>query len=256
MPSLLIIGTGRAAFHLGNAFRKASLPLNGLVGRDPSRTEELAIELGTSAYLIGEELPPADVILLAVSDDAIAAVAHALPSTETVVAHVSGARSLNALDPHKHQGVLWPIQTLGIGAPMDLSNVPLIVDGNSDHAKQVMRAVAQQVSTRVSELGHAQRLRVHLAAVLTSNLPVILVREGQRLLKEAELPADLLGPLWETTAARVAELGPEKALTGPARRGDKRTIEQHLSLLANDPELQEAYAVLSKLILKAYGHRA
>ncbi|MBK9765377.1 MAG: NAD(P)-binding domain-containing protein [Flavobacteriales bacterium] len=91
MPSLLIIGTGRAAFHLGNAFRKASLPLNGLVGRDPSRTEELAIELGTSAYLIGEELPLADVILLAVSDDAIAAVAHALPSTETVVAHVSGA---------------------------------------------------------------------------------------------------------------------------------------------------------------------
>ncbi|MBK9765379.1 MAG: DUF2520 domain-containing protein [Flavobacteriales bacterium] len=49
-------------------------------------------------------------------------------------------------------------------------------------------------------------------------------------------------------------MGPEKALTGPARRGHKRTIEQHLALLANDPELQEAYAVLSKLILKAYGN--
>lgn len=254
MPSLLIIGTGRAAFHLGNAFKKAGVRLNGIVGRDPSRAKELASQLGTSAYVIGEELPNADVVLLAVSDDAITTVAQALPSSEAVVAHVSGARSLDALDPHKHQGVLWPIQTLGVGTPIDLSNVPMIVDGNTDHAKQVIWRLGQQVSTRVSELGHAQRQRVHLAAVLTSNLPVFLVREGQRLLKESKLPTDLLGPLWETTAARVADLGPERALTGPARRGDERTIEQHLALLANDPELQEAYAVLSKLILKAYGH--
>jgi len=254
MPSLLIIGTGRAAFHLGNAFKKAGIPLNGLVGRDPSRTKELAAELGTSAYLIGEKLPSADVVLLAVSDDAIASVAQALPRTEAVVAHVSGARSLDALDPHKHQGVLWPIQSLGAGTPMDLGNIPLIVDGNTDHSKQVMQALAHQVSNRVTELAHAKRQRVHLAAVLTSNLPVFLVREGQRLLKEAELPSDLLGPLWETTAARVTELGPEKALTGPARRGDERTIEQHLALLTGDPDLQQAYGVLSKLILKAYDH--
>lgn len=254
MPSLLIIGTGRAAFHLGHAFIKAGVKLNGLVGRDLTRAKDLAAELGTSGYLLGEELPSADVVLLAVSDDAIATVAQALPRTTGVVAHVSGGRSLDVLVPHTSQGVLWPIQTLGVGSPIDLGNVPLIVDGNTDHAKHVMRTLAQQVSSHVTELAHAQRQRVHLAAVLTSNFPVFLVREGQRLLRDVQLPKDLLGPLWITTAARVAELGPEKALTGPARRGDLRTIEQHLAQLSDDPDLQEAYGVLSNLILKAYGH--
>lgn len=251
---LLLYGTGRAAFHLGHAFVKAGADVCGVVGRNEEALNELANSLGTKAFVKGDTLPQADIMLLAVSDDSIAKVAKKLPPTNAIVAHCSGARSLEALEPHQHRGVLWPIQTLSNTEPIDLSHIPLITDGNTDHARNTIRDLAKKVSQNVTELRCADRQRVHLAATLTSNLPVFLVREGQRLLKEADLPITLLEPLWQTTAKRITELGPEAALTGPARRGDVRTIKQHLDQLHNDPDLRDAYALLSKLIMRAYGH--
>ena len=128
-----------------------------------------------------------------------------------------------------------------------------MIDSNTDHARTVLSELAKKVSSNVVELAHDKRQRVHLAAVLTSNLPVFLVREGQRLLRAADLPTTLLEPLWRETAKRITELGPEAALTGPARRGDIRTIKQHLDQLADDPDLRDAYALLSKLIMRAHG---
>jgi predicted short-subunit dehydrogenase-like oxidoreductase (DUF2520 family) len=40
--------------------------------------------------------------------------------------------------------------------------------------------------------------------------------------------------LVRATIDNVAELGPEAALTGPAARGDRATIERHLAAMAPD----------------------
>ena len=250
---LLLYGTGRAATHLGHAFVKAGVQVVGVVGRNEEARNALAKALSTKAYGTSDELPKTDLILLAIADDAIEQVALSLPQNETVMAHCSGARSLDALEPHVNRGVLWPIQTLGIVDPIDLTNAPLVIDGNTERSRTVLHDLAKKVSTNVIELAFVQRQRVHLAAVLTSNLPVFLVREGQRLLQEADLPTTLLEPLWQATAKRITELGPEAALTGPARRGDIRTVKQHLDQLEDDPDLRDAYALLSKLIMRAYG---
>lgn len=252
--SLLLIGTGRAAFHLGHAFVASGVSVVGVVGRDRNRTQELATALSTTAFALDDRLPPSDVVLIAVSDDAIASVADQLPLTDAVVAHVSGARSLDVLERHPHRGVLWPVQTLGTGAPLDLRTSPVVVDGSDDRVRSTLLALAQRISDRALVLAHEQRRVVHLAATLTSNLPVFLAAEGQRLLREQGLPPDLLVPLWHSTAARVEAVGPSDALTGPARRGDVRTVQAHLDLLTHDPDLRRAYALLSDLILKAYGH--
>ncbi|MBK7241919.1 MAG: DUF2520 domain-containing protein [Flavobacteriales bacterium] len=216
---ILLYGTGRAATHLGHAFVKAGVQVVGVVGRNEEARNALAKVLGTKAYSKRDELPKADVILLAIADDAIEKVALKFPQSEAVIVHCSGARSLDALEPHADRGVLWPIQTLGTGEPIDLSTAPLVIDSNTDHARTVLSELAKKVSSNVVELAHDKRQRVHLAAVLTSNLPVFLVREGQRLLRAADLPTTLLEPLWRETAKRITELGPEAALTGPARRG-------------------------------------
>ena len=251
---LLLLGTGRAAFHLGHAFARAGVPLVGVAGRDAQRTHQLAEDLHTTAYALGDNLPACDVVLLAVSDDAVAGVSERLAVTAAVVAHTSGARSHETLAKHPHRGVLWPVQSLSPGEPADLGGTPLVVDGNDEHARTVLLGLAQRVSGRTLVLGHDERRHVHLAATLTSNLPVFLAAEGQRLLREQGLPTDLLMPLWHTTAAKVDALGPAEALTGPARRGDVRTVQAHLDLLKDDPDLRRAYALLSDLILKAYGH--
>lgn len=254
MTRVLIVGTGRAAHHLGQALKRGGNQLVGVVGRDTTKAASLANTLGTVAFTLGSTLPESDLVLLAVSDDALAEVAARLPRTEAIVAHVSGAKPLDVLLPHARRGVLWPVQSLAAGATVDLSQSPLVVDANNEDTKLALLALARGISQRVLELAHADRLVLHAAAVFASNFPIFLLGEAQRLLREHDLPGELLLPLWSNSAQRAASIGPEQALTGPARRGDLDTLQQHLALLTADPDLRRAYALLSRSILKAHGH--
>jgi len=254
LPPTLLIGTGRMAHQLGQALIKANVPLVGVVGRNAQERAALGRLLDRPAFALDRPWPQAGLVLIAVSDDAIAEVAAGMPESGAVVAHTAGAMGLDVLAPHAHRGVLWPIQSLGHGAPADLGEVPVLVDAGDEHARRTVLAVARSLSDNVRELPHAQRERVHLAAVLAGNFPVFLAGEADRLLRGMRLPPDLLRPLWKATAAKVAAIGPDKALTGPARRGDTETIRRHLDLLAPDPDLRRAYALLSELVLRAHGH--
>lgn len=252
--NIFLIGTGRMSYHLGHAIRKAGHSIVGITGRDPHKLADMARILECPAIRWNQEAPSADAIVIATSDDAIAEVSGRLTPSKALVMHTAGTVDLDVLAPHEHRAVLWPAQTLSHGAPTDLSDVPLMVEGNTAQAQENVLKLARSISGSVFQLTHAQRQRMHLAAAITSNLPVFLVREAQRLLRQENLPPDLLMPLWRTTAANVSAIGPEHALTGPARRGDTLSINRHLDQLASDPDLRRAYAQLSAMILKAYGH--
>lgn len=252
--NIFLIGTGRMAYHLGHAIRKAGHTIVGITGRDAQKLADMSRFLECPLVRWNQDWPDAEIQVIATSDDAIAEVSGRLGSTEGVVMHTAGTVDMDALAPHRHRAVLWPMQTLSHGAPTDLSDIPLIVDGNTDAARSAVLKLARSISGSVLQLSHAQRQRLHLASAITSNLPVFLVREAQRLLRQENLPPDLLMPLWRTTAANVSAIGPEHALTGPARRGDTRSIHRHLDQLTSDPDLRRAYAQLSTMILKAYGH--
>jgi predicted short-subunit dehydrogenase-like oxidoreductase (DUF2520 family) len=251
MSSILLVGTGRAAFHLGHAFLRAGLRIPAIVGRQAEHTRRLAERLGTQAIAFGEPLPACDLRLLAVSDDAIAEVAALLPPSAEVTAHTSGTLSLDLLGDHAHRGVFWPIQSLAVGEPIAFDHVPLVLDAEDEQARALLRGVAEQVSDTVVEVPFQQRQVLHLAAVLSGNFPVALLQEARRLLTKNGLSPDLVLPLWETTTAKAAH-DPEGALTGPARRGDMGTIRAHLERSADEPDLRRAYAALSDLILQAY----
>lgn len=254
MAQILIIGTGRAAFHLGHAVRKAGNELMGIVGRDRTKTTDLADELGCRAFSLGTTLPLADVILIAVSDDAIADVAAHIPISNAVVIHTSGASGLDRLAPHADRGVLWPVMTLSPGKPMDFRSIPLVIDANTERARAVVLDLASGLSDHVTPLDHASRQLVHAAAAISTNFPLYLLGAAQRLLTEQGIDPSLLMPSFTAMAAKAETSGPEAALTGPARRGDIGTVRRHLDRLTHDAELRAAYALLSSMILRAYGH--
>ncbi len=251
MQSILIIGTGRLAFHLGHALKHNGLGLAGVAGRNAGRTAKLADKLGCGAFGLHGALPPAGMRVLAVSDDAIRAVAEALPKDGTPVIHLSGSNSLDLLQAHAHRGVMWPMHSFGTGEPADFSTIPLVIDADDEATLAFVRKVASTLSGHVVQLPMEQRQRLHLSAVMASNFPVFLLREASRLLTAHGIDATLLHPLWKTAAERALH-DPDKAVTGPARRGDVNTMAKQLELLADEPELRRAYAALSKLILHTY----
>jgi predicted short-subunit dehydrogenase-like oxidoreductase (DUF2520 family) len=57
-------------------------------------------------------------------------------------------------------------------------------------------------------------------------------------------------PLILETAEKVQQQFPADAQTGPAIRGDQKTILNHLQMLKNEPELEQLYRLLSQGIIK------
>ncbi len=247
--NVLLIGTGRAAFHLGHALQRAGHSVVGVSGRDPQRTHTLADELGSEALSISDARTRADVRVLAVSDDAIEAVASLLPRADVPTIHLSGARGYELIGMHAHRGVLWPIQSFSPGQPMDFKGIPLVIDAEDEATRTLLRTLANDLSDHVVELDATKRQLVHIAAVITSNFPVQLLIEARTLLRDANISPELLTPLWTATATKAAA-NAESALTGPARRGDRATIAAHLTRLSGDADLRAAYDALTKLILR------
>ncbi len=71
---------------------------------------------------------------------------------------------------------------------------------------------------------------------------------ASRLLAEEGIPFDVLLPLIDETASKVHTLTPYEAQTGPAVRGDKVVMRNHMDALEGDSELCEIYERISNYI--------
>jgi len=93
------------------------------------------------------------------------------------------------------------------------------------------------------------RDRYHAAAVFVANYPVTLLAEAKALMERAGVPAATaqraLLQLLRGTLNNLNGGAPQDALTGPAVRGDVQTIERHLNVLKDDPDLQQLYRRLA-----------
>lgn len=249
--NVAIVGTGRVASVLGAALIGSDVTISAVVGRNALKRNTLAKQLNTVALDFNDDLPESAVVLVAVSDAAIAEVSEKLRASDAVVVHTSGTTDINALKNHKLHGVLWPIQSM-IAPPIDLQDVPLIIEGNTEKARDTINGLALSISNKVVEVGIKRRKQMHLAAVLVSNFPVHLMVKAGEIMKAHDLDPDLMLPLWRGMAERVSDEGTDAKLTGPARRGDMNTISEHLNLLANEPDLHAIYESLTQSILHQY----
>ena len=67
---------------------------------------------------------------------------------------------------------------------------------------------------------------------------------------ESHLPFSVMLPLIDEVAAKVHSVSPHEAQTGPAIRHDEVVIRHHQALLADHPNLQQIYTILSDSIQK------
>ena len=69
---------------------------------------------------------------------------------------------------------------------------------------------------------------------------------ADELLRKEKLSLDLLQPLIEETASKIKNSKPSDVQTGPAVRGDKKTMDAHLKLLGTNKKLKTLYQLISE----------
>ena len=218
ISTVRVIGTGRAGGTIA-----ARLAERGL-----------AVKSGREA------LADADLVLLAVPDGAIAGVAGQVPIGPWV-AHVSGATSLRALDPHARRFSVHPLQTLTRErGPEQLDGAWAAITADTDAAYEAARWLAETLGLHPFDVADADKPLYHAGAAMASNFLVTLHAAAARLLAESHAPPEALLPLM----TRTIENG--FVLTGPIARGDWSTVEAHLRALEERaPDLVPLYRALA-----------
>jgi predicted short-subunit dehydrogenase-like oxidoreductase (DUF2520 family) len=199
----------------------------------------VAARLAERGLAAGER--PAELVLLCVPDRAIADVAASL-ELGPWVAHVSGATSLVALEPHTRRFALHPLQTFTRArGPEQLDGAYAAVTAESDEALAMGYWLAGTLGLEPFTLGDGVRDAYHAGAAIAANYLVTLRRAAGALLESAGVPPQALDPLMRRTIENGFEL------TGPISRGDWASVDRHLAAIRRErPELEQLYVTLAE----------
>ena len=258
LDDIVLIGAGKVAGHLGRRLREKGHHVRHVHGRTAVSTAALARVLDADHSTRMEKVPPeAELYLIAVPDDVIGTVAAKLAehvTSDALVLHTSGATPSDVLAPHfRRYGVFYPLQTFSVGRPVDFARVPLCLYTAVAEDYPPVAALAAGLVNEVYAVDDRQRAGLHLAAVFVNNFTNYLQFISRALTEANDLPWYLLRPLLRETVAKLEELTPREAQTGPAVRDDQATLRRHLELLSEHPEWAEIYRLLSRGIQKDLG---
>jgi predicted short-subunit dehydrogenase-like oxidoreductase (DUF2520 family) len=236
-----IIGAGRVGSIMAAALADAGYSIVGIASRSGG---------ATPAYLAA-----ADLLLLAVPDDALATLVESLPIRPgQIVAHTSGAHGVAVLAPAVARGAhplaLHPAMTFA-GGPADLDRlrkgISFGLTAPAD-VRPAAEALVRDLGGTPEWIPEERRALYHAALAHGANHLVTLVNDALDRLREAGVaqPERVLDPLLHAALDNTLRLG-DAALTGPVARGDAGTVRGHVAVLTETaPEAAPAYLALAR----------
>lgn len=256
-PSLQIclIGAGNLAWHIGPALSASGARVVQVFSRTEGHARELAQRCNCSFTLNLPHLTTdADIYLLCLTDDAVEEVLADIPlPSGAILVHTAGSLPLQLLTRvASRAGVFYPLQTFTRGVPVDLSATPFLIEGTEPDVFVILTRIALGISRIVHPVNSEQRLALHLAAMFSSNFVNHLWALTEKRLDPQQLGMELLYPLISETLRKARETSPASAQTGPARRGDEKTMLRHLRLLEEKSTEAAIYKLLSASIRDFY----
>ncbi|MDR0667467.1 MAG: DUF2520 domain-containing protein [Prevotellaceae bacterium] len=246
MTRITIIGSGHVATHLASAFQAGGCCIGHVCSRTLAHAQALAQAVGAQASDRVEELPPADLYIIAVTDSAIREVADRLDAGHAPVVHTAGSIPLAALDKFPRAGVLYPLQTFSRRHGIHWASVPVFIEARDDETLSLLKAYALRLSPNVRVADSALRLRLHTSAVFACNFVNGLLSVAADL-SGAHFPV-LYPVVCATVEKAFAAPHPRDVQTGPAVRNDRDTMATQRALLP--PEYRLLYDELSDFIVR------
>lgn len=260
-----LIGSGKMAQAMGGYLKDHGYPVCGVWSRHHEKAEAAARFLGTTAHHHPAELAgEANILLVAVSDDAVRAVSEMLAdSVEDLngkwIGHLSGSQSLDVLAAVTARGAkgfsLHPLQTVPDPSKgrRDLAHATFMLEAEPEDHKSLESWLAP-CGNPVGWIAPGRKALYHLGACLASNYVMTLYHLAEEALITSGISAgtasEALLPLMESTLQNYRSTGASTALTGPVSRGDDGTVRKHLESLAA-PGWQHREALIRALGLEA-----
>jgi predicted short-subunit dehydrogenase-like oxidoreductase (DUF2520 family) len=195
-----------------------------------------------------------DAILIATPDDEIAKISSELIPRlikPTLICHFSGLLSAEVIPKHRYarRVSLHPFATFPCLAIPPREKKYLMLCQGDRKARELAGSIFKKPHFTISHIPHRHKVWYHLLGVFSSNLLVALMKAADDIARGARInPAraqKMVIGLIRQTLDNVADLGLDNALSGPVRRGDIKTIEQHLKHLRSNKPLLRIYCALS-----------
>jgi predicted short-subunit dehydrogenase-like oxidoreductase (DUF2520 family) len=251
MISIVLLGAGNVGQHLFEAIKNSKdLQLIQWYNRSLSRIKPFENFVPITDDITA--LKPAQLYIITVSDDAIRPLSESLNIEQGLVVHTSGTASIHDLSKKLSRGVLYPLQSFTLGKQIDFSRVPICLEALDKKYYTLLEEVAMALGSPYYKINTEQRKVLHLSAVFINNFGNHLFRIAHEISDAKSINFDILKPLIMETAEKVQEMSPYRAQTGPALRGDKKTIKRHLKLL-DESSHKAIYEMLTQSIQKTHG---
>lgn len=251
IKTVSFVGSGNVACALAYRFQLAGFTIRGC--HNPHRKHAAPfIQLTGSQWLSFEQIiQEKNLLIVAIPDDALPAVCKKIQTTALVL-HTSGSTHINLLQhAAKGYGVLYPFQSVTAhSAKNNKEVIPFYIEGNNISTQRKVYLIAKQLSDEVYPMKSEKRQHLHLAAVMAQNFSNHLFHITELLLKKEKLKFRELMPLLWSYFSKLQHHNPSTLQTGPAIRGDKKTMAKHLELLKVHKEWKKIYRILSSDIIR------
>ena len=259
IQSVSILGAGNVGWHLAQAMYDKGLQISSVYNRSWYKAKELSDQVNSFGIKRIEELPKdSDLYLLCVVDDVIDEIGEQLyhhlgKESTSIVAHVSGNKSSDILSNFRHFGAFYPLQTFNRNRDVYFQQIPILINGGDQSTEIALMSLAQQLSGDVRIVTNMSKRAAHLAAVIVNNFSHHLLYKAHQLMQDMGVEGDVLTPLIRETFDRLHD--PDllyETQSGPAKRHDKGTLEDHLKLIENDRHLKNIYKSVTQSIMYTY----
>ncbi len=261
-----VLGAGRAGQSICGALRGAMIDCR-LWNRSAPNPERPTLYPYDAWGELPDSLGEAPLWMLTVDDRAILPMAERLAREKPdlckgrVVIHCAGRLSSRALDPLAQLGAetgsFHPLQSLG--QLQDFYGVYCALEG-SERTLELLHRMTAILGMKTVEIQPEQKALYHASAVLAGNFPSTMAEAAVLLLKQMGLSdptaRQMLSPLLQSAISRFGLVDLHKALTGPAARGDREAMAQHMEALralkegGAYAELYEAASRMTEVLLQ------
>ena len=249
---VVIVGSGNVAESFARTMASAEgVELVQVHARNSVRGMAVA-KIGNCEWTADpEELAVADIYIIIVSDRAVKSVAESLVIPEdAILVHTAGSVPMDAIPERSGgRGIIYPLQSFTSGRVVNLVDVPLFIEADTEAVAERLKHIASLISTRVEYADSERRRVIHLAGVFVNNFVNHLYAIGADVVGSADLDFEVLKPLIRETADKaIASIDPRSVQTGPAVRGDVAVTERHIKMLESDECKQQIYKQITESI--------